>query len=77
MIKTRKFQLGGEDMGHNENEWGKIKNTKKVEVIEAYDLKWNIDKENNCITCGKNYKFIGSEFCSKKCYKNYFIPKLN
>ena len=35
MIKTRKFQLGGEYMGHNENEWGKIKNTKKVEVIVA------------------------------------------
>ena len=77
MIKTRKFQLGGEDMGHNENEWGKIKKTKKIEIIETYDLKWNIDKESNCITCGKNYKFIGSEFCSKKCYENYFTPKLD
>ena len=77
MIKTRKFQLGGEDMGHNENEWGKIKKTKKIEIIETYDLKWNIDKESNCITCGKNYKFIGSEFCSKKCYRNYFTPKLD
>jgi hypothetical protein len=77
MVKTPKFQLGGKDMGHNENEWGKIKNIKKVEVIEAYDLKWNIDKENNCITCGKNYKFIGSEFCCRKCYESYFTPKLN
>ena len=74
MIKTRKFQLGGEDMGHNENEWGKIKNTKKVEVIEAYDLKWN---KNKCITCGKSYEFFGSEFCSKKCYGNYFVPKFD
>ncbi len=64
-------------MGHNENEWGKIRDTKKVGIIEAYDLKWNIDKENKCITCGKNYKFIGSEFCSKKCYENYFTPKLD
>ena len=77
MVKTPKFQLDRKDMGHNENEWGKIKKTKKIEIIETYDLKWNIDKENNCITCGKNYKFIGSEFCSKKCYRNYFTPKLD
>ena len=77
MVKIPKFQLDRKDMGHNENEWGKIKKTKKIEIIETYDLKWNIDKESNCITCGKNYKFIGSEFCSKKCYKNYFTPKLD
>ena len=77
MVKTPKSQLDRKDMGHNENEWGKIKKTKKIEIIETYDLKWNIDKESNCITCGKNYKFIGSEFCSKKCYRNYFTPKLD
>ena len=26
--------------------------------------------------CGHNFKFFGSTFCSKKCYEDYFIPKL-
>ena len=77
MPKFQEDKNDGENIGHDENEWGKQREIKKIEIIETYDLKWNIDKENNCITCGKNYKFIGSEFCSKKCYRNYFTPKLD
>ena len=29
MVKTPKFQLDRKDIGHNENEWGKIKKYKK------------------------------------------------
>ncbi len=29
-----------------------------------------------CVTCGHNFKFFGSSFCSKKCYEDYFVPKL-
>ena len=77
IIKKSKVQWkrnDGENIGHDKYEWGKIKNLKKTQIIEIYDVKWN---KNKCITCGKNYEFIESEFCSKNCYKNYFVPKLN
>jgi hypothetical protein len=64
----------GQKIGHDKNEWGK---QREIEIIEVYDLKWNKNKNNKCITCGKNYEFIGSKFCSKSCYENYFIPKFN
>ena len=33
--------------GHIEYEWGKQKDTPKIIIIEAYDLKWNIDEKND------------------------------
>ena len=66
----------GKNIGHNEFEWGKIKDSEKLQII-AYDVKWGENKKNKCITCGQSYKFIGSKFCSKKCYKNYFVPKFD
>ena len=77
MPKFQEDRNDGENIGHDENEWGKQREIKKIEIIEAYDLKWNKNKNNKCITCGKNYEFIGSKFCSKSCYENYFIPKFN
>jgi len=67
----------GENIGHHEFEWGKIKDSKKVQIIEDYDVKLDKNKKNKCITCGQAYKFIGSKFCSNNCYENYFIPKFN
>jgi len=64
----------GQCMGHDENEWGKPREVKQNETVTAYDLKGNKNKNNNCITCEKNYEFIGSKFCSKNCYEKYFIP---
>ena len=75
--KTSKFTWNrndGKNIGHDEFEWGKVKDSKKVKII-SYDVNWDKSKKNKCITCGKSYKFIGSKFCSKKCYKNYFVPK--
>ena len=54
-----------------------IKDSKKVEIMEVYDVKWGEGKKNKCVTCGQYYKFTGSEFCSKNCYENYFIPKFD
>jgi len=74
MVKESKPQWDrndGENIGHDRYEWGK---KREPEIIEAYDLKWN---KNKCITCGKSYEFFGSEFCSKKCYGNYFVPKFD
>ncbi|HJM00705.1 MAG TPA: hypothetical protein QF456_01470 [Nitrosopumilus sp.] len=76
--KIPKFQWGrndGEVIGHGKDEWGKLKDMEKTNIIEVYDLKWNTDKENKCLTCGKDFEFIGSRFCSKNCYENYFFPK--
>ena len=28
-----------------------------------------------CVTCGKKFEFIGSAFCSKRCYEDYFVAK--
>ncbi len=35
------------NLGHTKDEWGKQEDTPKIRIIEAYDLKWNIDKEND------------------------------
>jgi len=67
----------GKHIGHDEFEWGQIKDSKKVEIMEVYDVKWGEGKKNKCVTCGQYYKFTGSEFCSKNCYENYFIPKFD
>ncbi len=29
-----------------------------------------------CVTCGKKFEYFGSAFCSKRCYEDYFIPKV-
>ena len=30
----------------------------------------------NCTTCGREFEFFGSAFCSRKCYEDYFVPKI-
>ena len=45
--KPSKFELEKDDesnFGHTEDEWGKQKDAPKIRIIEAYDLKWNIDE---------------------------------
>ncbi|MCH7647181.1 MAG: hypothetical protein IIA83_01050 [Thaumarchaeota archaeon] len=80
--KLPKKELGRiyeSNLGRTENEWGNRKDRSKKCII-AYDLKWNIDEENvtrlRCVPCGHSFKFFGSSFCSKKCYEDYFVPKL-
>ena len=34
----------GENIGHNEFEWGKIKDSEKLQII-AYDVKWGENKK--------------------------------
>ena len=29
-----------------------------------------------CATCGKKFEYFGSTFCSKRCYEDYFVPKV-
>ena len=81
--KLPKNELGRiyeSNLGHTKDEWGNQENTPKIHIIEGYDLKWNIDKENDdklrCMSCGYSFKFFGSSFCSKKCYEDYFVSKL-
>ena len=77
--KLPKFQWDrndGERIGHGRNEWGKKREIKNIEKFETNDLKRNVDKKK-CVTCGQNYEFIGSKFCSKNCYEHYFIPKFD
>jgi len=48
--KLPKSEAGKKDepnFGHTKDEWGKQENTSKIHIIEVYDLKWNIDKEND------------------------------
>ena len=46
-----KFEWGGVDQsnaGHTKDEWGKQEaKPKNNNIIEAYDLSWNVDKNNN------------------------------
>ena len=45
-IKLTKNEFGRVDesnLGHTKDEWGKQEDTPKIRIIEAYDLKWNID----------------------------------
>ncbi len=47
--KLPKFEWGRVDepnAGHTKDEWGK-ENTPKIRIMEVYDLKWNIDKDND------------------------------
>ena len=46
MPKFQEDRNDGENIGHDENEWGKQREIKKIEIIEAYDLKWNKNKNN-------------------------------
>jgi len=34
------------NFGHSKDEWGSQVDTPKIRFIEAYDVKWNIDKKN-------------------------------
>jgi|TARA_B100001105_G_scaffold231536_1_gene204327 hypothetical protein len=66
----------GQDFGHDQYEWGKHKQILNTPIVTGSSIP-NTDKNSDCVLCGQNYKFIGSEFCSKKCYENYFYSKLN
>ncbi len=35
-------------------------------------------RSNNlmCVTCSKKFEYFGSAFCSKRCYEDYFVPKV-
>jgi len=35
------------NLGHTKDEWGKQEVRPKICIIEAYDLKWNTDKEKD------------------------------
>jgi len=35
------------NLGHTKDEWGAQEDTPKIRIIEGYDLKWNVDKEND------------------------------
>jgi hypothetical protein len=48
--KLPKFEWGRVDepnAGHTKDEWGKQEDALKIRIMEMYDLKWNIDKEND------------------------------
>ncbi len=48
--KLPKFELGRvneSNLGHTKDEWGNQEDIPKIRIIEAYDLKWNIDKKND------------------------------
>ena len=48
--KLPKNELGRiyeSNLGHTEDEWGTQKDRSKNRIIEAYDLKWNVDKKND------------------------------
>jgi len=34
------------NLGHTKDEWGTQEDTPKIQIIEGYDLKWNVDKKN-------------------------------
>ena len=47
-VKIPKFdwsRLDEPNGGHTKDEWGKKIHEPKVRVIEAYDLKWNIESK--------------------------------
>ncbi len=47
--KLPKNELGKVDesnLGLTKDEWGKQEDTPKIRIIKAYDLKWNIDKND-------------------------------
>jgi len=35
------------NLGHTKDEWGNQEDTPKNCIIEAYDLKWNVDEKND------------------------------
>ncbi len=48
-IKSSKNELkkdGESNLGHTKDEWGTQEDTLKIRIMEAYDLKWNVDKKN-------------------------------
>ncbi len=48
--KLPKFEgdkIDESNLGHTKDEWGKQEDTPKIRIIEAYDLKWNIDEKND------------------------------
>ena len=40
-------RLDEPNVGHTKDEWGKQVHIPKVRVIEAYDLKWNIESKKS------------------------------
>jgi len=62
-----------------------------VQIIEAYTVSWDLEKASKrsgngedrtktnlikCRTCGKEFEFFGSAFCTKKCFEDYYVAKV-
>jgi type 1 glutamine amidotransferase len=45
--KSNRGRVYESNLGHTKNEWGEQEDTPKIRIIEAYDLKWNKDKEKD------------------------------
>ncbi len=45
--KSKRDKIDESNLGHTKYEWGKQEDTPKIRIMEMYDLKWNIDKEND------------------------------
>ncbi len=41
--KSEGDKIDESNLGHTKYEWGSQEDTPKICIIEAYDLKWNID----------------------------------
>ena len=49
-VELPKFEWNRVDesnAGHTKDEWGKQESKSKNNIIEAYDLSWNVDDKNN------------------------------
>jgi hypothetical protein len=44
--KNELRRVNESNLGHTKDEWGNQEDTPKISIIEAYDLKWNIDEKN-------------------------------
>ena len=45
--KSKRGSIDESNLGHTKDEWGKQEDTPRIHIIEAYDLKWNIDKKKD------------------------------
>ncbi|MCH7967410.1 MAG: hypothetical protein IIB02_08385 [Thaumarchaeota archaeon] len=43
--KNELGRINESNLGHTKDEWGKQEDTPKNRIIEAHDLKWNVDEE--------------------------------
>ncbi len=47
-VKSPKLERDDEsNLGHTQDEWGKQEDIPKIRIMEMYDLKWNIGKNDD------------------------------